>query len=206
MSIVTAIVKVAAAVLICFVIGLQYFVHEVRMTYSENAPLDRLPKEHTGIVVATGGGGRILTGLELLADERASRMLISGVGQGVSKTDIRNTLTSDANALTEFNHLMDCCIDLDAKAANTRGNAQQAAAWASRHAFSHILLVTADYHMPRSLILFRRQMPERVIITHAVSSLDSVQGGETRPAWWRRPLTVMALSREYGKYLLSLVI
>ena len=42
-----------------------------------------------GIVVITGGQARIQKGLEMLSEGKANKMLISGVGQGISKQLLR---------------------------------------------------------------------------------------------------------------------
>ena len=59
-------------------------------------------------------------------------------------------------------------------------------------------LVTAAYHMPRSLIEFRNTMPDVQIITHPVFpsqvKLD---------AWWRWPGTAGLIFVEYSKYLVA---
>jgi len=59
--------------------------------------------------------------------------------------------------------------------------------------------VTADYHMPRSLLEFRRAMPDVEILVHPVFP-DQVH----RSIWWRSPGTASLLIGEYNKYLLAL--
>ena len=85
--------------------------------------------------------------------------------------------------------LFNCCVDLGKAALNTEGNAEETADWANVYGFASIVLVTADYHMPRSLILFRKAMPGVHIVAHPVS-------GE-----W----PVLFLVKEYSKYVITLV-
>ncbi len=134
------------------------------------------------IVVLTGGAGRLEEGLALLEHGAAKRMLISGVNP-VVKSDELSALTGTEQAL--FN----CCVDLGKAALNTEGNALETAEWTLENKVGTLILVTADYHMPRTLILFEAAMPDVMIIAHPVS-------GE-----W--PL--LFLAKEYSKYIVTLV-
>ena len=187
-----------------FAIGFQYFVHETRLTYTQPAsPVasQNLDSQTTGIVVATGGDGRIAEGFALLTQGVASRMLISGVGVGISKADIEG---AQDGILTEaqLTNLMACCVDLGTIAINTKGNAEESEAWAIQHGFDHIILVTADYHMPRSCLLFSQYI-HRDIIPHAVPSAELMRPADGMTIWWRHPVTIWRLTREYAKYLHS---
>lgn len=134
------------------------------------------------IVVLTGGAGRLEEGLALLEHGAAKRMLISGVNPVVKSGEL-SALTGTEQAL--FN----CCVDLGKAALNTEGNALETAEWTLEHEVDTLILVTADYHMPRTLILFKVAMPDVMIIAHPVS-------GE-----W--PL--LFLAKEYSKYIVTLV-
>lgn len=162
--------------------------------------LGMIPKEvadtttHTdAIVVLTGGSERLPVGLELLADHLGERLFVSGVYSGV---DVATILDLNAQAPTT----LACCIDLGHDAPHTVGNARETAIWMAAGKRTSLRLVTANYHMPRALVLFRRVMPEVTIIPHPVFP-DSVRIG----AWWRHPRTVVLLADEYTKYLISLV-
>src|SRR3546814_11467635 len=61
-----------------------------------------------------------------------------------------------------------CSSDLGYEADNTRGNAVETAAWMKDQGFTSLRLVTATYHMPRSLLEFRRLMPDIEIVPHPV--------------------------------------
>ncbi|WP_262692031.1 YdcF family protein [Kordiimonas aestuarii] len=174
-SITRHIVRVFAYLVAAWLLGFGYFL----MTMPEE------PAEMQGadaIVVLTGGAGRLEAGLELLEAKVAKRMLISGVNPVVKSGDL-SALTGAEQTL--FN----CCVDLGKAALNTKGNADETAEWANVYGFSSIVLVTADYHMPRSLILFRRAMPKVHIVAHPVS-------GE-----W----PILFLAKEYSKYIVTLV-
>ena len=134
------------------------------------------------IVVLTGGAGRLEAGLRLLEAKVAKRMLISGVNPVVKSGEL-SAITGTEQAT--FN----CCVDLGKMATNTKSNAEEAADWANVYGFTSIVLVTADYHIPRSMILFRKAMPGVRIIAHPVSG-----------DW-----PVLFLAKEYSKYVVTLV-
>lgn len=121
------------------------------------------------VVVLTGGDGRLDAGLALLAAQKGERMLISGVHQSVSYRDL-SALTGAPMTIFE------CCIDLDHVSDSTKENAVQSAAWATGKGYSSLLIVTADYHMSRSLAQFRLAMPDKAIIPFPVASKISMQG------------------------------
>lgn len=187
-----------------FIAGMQHFAHTIRV----NATPVQLQGsvDDTGIAVVTGSGGRIEAGLTLLLAGEGGRMLISGIGEGVSKEDILRLATTDAHfSADEVTTLMGCCIDLGPAARNTRGNADETRLWAEANALSTIILVTADFHVPRALVEFRRQMPERKVVPHAVPTRGLGLDANGRTQWWQSGVRLLTVSREYGKYLASLV-
>lgn len=143
------------------------------------------------IVVLTGGAERIDTGLALLAEGRAGKLFVSGVYRGV---DVALLLRLARNAPAD----LECCIVLGYEADNTEGNARETATWMQAERFGSLRLVTASYHMPRSLLEFRAAMPEIVLVPHPVHParfrLDD---------WWRFPGTASLILAEYHKYLLA---
>ncbi len=145
------------------------------------------------IVVLTGGAERLRTGLELLAAERASKLFISGVYSGV---DVAEILRVSRRAPEEIA----CCIELGHSAADTAGNAEETARWMAVEGFRSLRLVTASYHMPRSLAEFRRAMPGVVLVAHPVFT-DNVHIEQ----WWRWPGTARLIASEFTKYLVSVL-
>ncbi len=85
------------------------------------------------------------------------------------------------------------------EADNTRGNAIETAAWMKQQGYGSLRLVTATYHMPRSLLELRRVMPGIEIVPHPVFT-------ETfkREDWWLWPGSSTLLITEYTKYLVAL--
>lgn len=149
-----------------------------------------------GIVVATGGQARIEEGLRLLSEGRASQMLVTGVGKGISHTSLKRTL----RLTTAQIRVLECCVDLDAAARDTIGNARSAALWADANALKSLRLVTANYHLPRAQNEFQRAFPETSLHVFAVLPPDL-----KLDTWYRHWPSAKLLVRDYGKYLVSLI-
>jgi uncharacterized SAM-binding protein YcdF (DUF218 family) len=143
------------------------------------------------IIVLTGGSKRLATGLNLVTNGLAVRVLVSGVHRDV---EIEQLLQNGPKVGQDLR----CCVDAGHGALDTAGNASESAAWMRRHGFRSLRLVTASYHMPRSLLEFRHAMPEAIVIPHPVFS-DDVK----IDAWWQWPGTASLIVREYNKFLLS---
>jgi uncharacterized SAM-binding protein YcdF (DUF218 family) len=140
-----------------------------------------------GIVVLTGGDHRILEGARLLRLGRARRLLISGVNARTSREDIqRLTGLSEAG--------FECCVDLGYRARDTVGNAEEARAWASERRYASLIVVTSNYHMPRSLAELSLALPRVDLIPHPV-------GPRSGKTWWLSPGIARVLISEYVKFL-----
>jgi uncharacterized SAM-binding protein YcdF (DUF218 family) len=169
-----------------FVSGLQHFV----LTLPQ-APQGKL-QFTDGIVVMTGGQQRLDDGLRLLTAQNGGQMLISGVGDGVNRAVLVQELGLDDHKA----ELLFCCVELDFEAGNTRGNASVTRSWALSHDMGSLRLVTANYHMPRALLVFAREMPEFDLYQWPVTPADLDLSG-----WWRDRAMMRLLTREYAKYL-----
>jgi len=102
-----------------------------------------------GVVLLTAGYGR--------------RMLVSGVNRELTREDLRT-------ATTAVRRLYDCCVDLGFSALDTVGNARETADWAKAMRFNSLIVVTADYHMPRAMLELRAVLrpPATTLQTYAV--------------------------------------
>ncbi|HEY1430345.1 MAG TPA: YdcF family protein [Stellaceae bacterium] len=141
------------------------------------------------IVVLTGGSLRLQSGIDLLREGKGRKLFVSGVNQQVDLDDL----------LGVSGHPPDwalCCIALGHEADNTLGNAQETARWIRGQGFRSLRLVTAWYHMPRSLLEFERAMPEIDMVAHPVFP-DQVK----QERWWAWRGTAVLLVNEYVKYL-----
>lgn len=141
------------------------------------------------IVVLTGGSNRLVTGLELLAAGRAKKLFVSGVYDGV---EVQELLKLSRHSPTE----MECCITLGYSADSTIGNAYETADWMRDQGFRSLRLVTANYHMRRSMLELSMAMPDVELVPHPVVAptvhLDD---------WWMWPGTANLLVNEYNKLL-----
>ncbi len=50
-------------------------------------------------------------------------------------------------------------VTLGRSATSTLGNAEETATWVRTHDIHSLIVVTADYHMPRALLEMEREMP-----------------------------------------------
>ncbi|MCC7347292.1 MAG: YdcF family protein [Variibacter sp.] len=146
-----------------------------------------------GIVVLTGGTSRIADALELLAAGLGRRLLISGVHRTTSMREI-------ARLAPHREKLVACCVDLDYSAVNTLGNAAETRRWAKSQNFQSLIVVTSNYHMPRSMAELRRQLPEVRLTPFPVVS-DKLRA----EPWWSSLPTAKLLISEYLKYMVAQV-
>ena len=182
-----AVRRVAVIGAALFVLWIGGFIWFVAPSSPENQPV---PTD--AIVVLTGGGLRLQTGMDLLRDGKGRKLFVSGVNQRV---DLDELLRVSGNA-----DWASCCTTLGHDADNTYGNARETAQWVRQQGFRSLRLVTAWYHMPRSLLELDRAMPEIEIIAHPVFP-DEV----SQEHWWASRGTTMLLASEYGKYLGTLL-
>ena len=152
----------------------------------------KLPAPIDGLVVATGGQLRIQKGVELLAGGKADRMLISGVGKGITKELLKENLAI-SNRQARF---FDCCVEIEFTATDTNGNAQATFEWMQKHALDDILLVSANYHLPRAELIFKQYLPENSVYFQAVNPPDLKLS-----AWHSNWQTTRLLLKEYLKYI-----
>ena len=132
----------------------------------------------------------------LLHNGTAQRMLITGVGQSVSKKALIRQLNLSAAQLAIFH----CCVDIEKTAMDTKGNANATRIWAEANEFSTVRLVTANYHLPRADLEFQRLLPGHTIKSWPVIPPDLQLNG-----WYLHWPTVKLLAKEYAKYLLAWV-
>ncbi|MBL8831503.1 MAG: YdcF family protein [Rhodospirillales bacterium] len=145
------------------------------------------------IVVLTGGPMRLREGLRLLAEGKGRKLLVSGVYRGVDVQELLRVARQEPESV-------ECCVELGYAADSTLGNAAETAAWMAREGFASLRLVTANYHMRRSLLEFRRAMPGTDIVPHPVFP-DAFR----IDAWWRWPGTYALVQAEYHKYVVALL-
>ena len=177
-------IALVTAAAVAWAVGLVRFANAIPTEIAD-------PETHTdAIVVLTGGSERIATGIALLAEGKADKLFISGVGEQVKVGDLTSRVDGAGADLSTR-------IAIGSAAADTPGNALETAAWAAREQVQSIRLVTAAYHMPRSMSEFSAVMPDVRIVPHPVFPAN------VRVDWWRWPGTASLIAREYTKYLVS---
>ena len=150
------------------------------------------------VVVLTGGPGRLARGVAVMQAGSARRMLVSGVGEAVTRAELAATLDDgadgrslDAAARLANRRLLAAQVDLGYSAVDTRSNAAETTDWMAANNFKSLRLVTSAWHMRRAELELRAQLPADIaIVTDAVPN---------EPAATR-------VAREYNKLLLRWVV
>ena len=137
-----------------------------------------------GVVVLTGGPGRLDRGAQVLKAGLAQRLLVSGVHPSVKPKEL-------AKAAGIPDKLASCKVDMGFQADSTRTNAVEVADWVARNKFKSIRLVTASYHMPRARAELEARLPTDVQVV-----TDGVRAG--LPLW--------SMLVEYAKFQASWLI
>lgn len=146
-----------------------------------------------GIVSLTGVSvERLRAGARLLDAGKGRRLLVSGVNRNARRAEVQAVAGG-------YERLWRCCVDLGFQAESTLGNAQETAAWARRYGFRRLIVVTADYHMPRSLLELRAALPGVTLIPYPVAT-DELSADH----WWRDGDSARRMVVEYTKYLMIL--
>lgn len=145
------------------------------------------------IVVLTGGQGRVEHGLEMLAQGAAPLLYITGVGEHVTTEQMLDEhATPRARAVI---YHADVDIVLDHVARSTVSNADQSAVFLRTRGIKNIRLITANYHMKRSIHEFKTAIPEITILADAVFPEDF-----RREVWWQHPNSRRLVFSEFYKY------
>jgi uncharacterized SAM-binding protein YcdF (DUF218 family) len=136
------IVRAGSLLLLLYAIGFILF------TFTLGKPASKAAARTDGIVVITGGSGRIEHGIKVLKAGRAKRLLVAGADPAVTKRDLVRRLGGS-------DRWVECCVDLGSESVDTRSNAEEAARWLARHRYRSFRLVTSDWHMRRAGYDFR---------------------------------------------------
>ena len=181
------VVRVLAVVAVLFIAGFGLFATHVSTLV---APAD--PGKADAIIVLTGGQSRIDAAVDLLKSGKGDRLLISGVNPMAGRDDLREATGGDRA-------LFECCVDIDHAALDTIGNAEESAKWVRSHAYGRVILVTNNYHMPRSLLELRRLLGNAELLPYPVVNAPLDKG-----EWMTKPDAVRVIFTEYTKYVAAL--
>ena len=168
-------------IIVCIIWGYDFLLFTKKIP--SNEPVTNVSSD--AIVVLTGGSGRIKKGLSLLKSNYADILFISGVNPKFKLNDIISELNINKKIL------------LGRQALNTSGNAIEISRWADKENIKTIRLVTASYHMPRSLLEISYISPNLKIIPHPV--FPEI----TNFKWWKNSETFSLFFMEYIKFLFS---
>jgi uncharacterized SAM-binding protein YcdF (DUF218 family) len=177
----------AGALLLLFTFGFALF-----SSYVGRMIPPRAQAAADAIIVLTGGQSRIETAIDLLKSGKGKRLLISGVNPVARPEDLRLATGAEKS-------LFACCVDIDHAALDTIGNAEESAKWVQANAYSSVILVTNNYHMPRSLLEMRRMGGDIHILPYPVVN-TRIDRGE----WLLNSDALRVLFTEYAKYLAAL--
>lgn len=172
-------------VALIWAVGLLAFGARVeRSTPAEEPPVS------DAVVALTGASTlRLEAAVKLLENGKGRRLLVSGVNKLATRKDIKSVTKAQKP-------IYDCCVDLDYTAADTAGNAEQIADWAKSKGYRSLIVVTADYHMPRAMLEVRAALPGVRLIAYPVATetLDASR-------WWADGVQARRMAIEYCKYL-----
>lgn len=138
-------------------------------------------------VALTGGKDRLEEAYRLLEKGAVRELFISGVGRGVK---VKELFPTGVPEISER-------ISLGYKARSTYANAEEVAGWLQTRNYIKVILVTSNYHLPRSLVEFREAMPQVEWVPYPVAA-DTVRVSD----WWRYERSGKLLWLEYNKFLI----
>lgn len=138
------------------------------------------------IVILTGGTDRIKEGIELLKEDTAPQVFISGVNKFVKEEEIFKDVPTEIQSKIHLGYMAD----------STYTNALETADWIKKEKLNKIILVTSFYHMPRSLMEMYSHVKNIQIVPYPIFPRqfdNSTNWIHTRYAW--------QLLLEYHKFL-----
>lgn len=179
--------KTVTLLLICIIaLGLIGFFRFTDRIATLSVPADT--KSVEAIVALTGGYQRIDQALELLEKGIGQRLLISGVNPATSGLELQRVTGANRRMFA-------CCVDIGYEALDTIGNANETAHWISEKGYRKVLVVTNNYHMPRSLLELAEASPDVTFLAYPVSHTDL-----RTQEWLGDPMALRTLVTEYFKY------
>ena len=152
--------KIFSFFLLSLVAGFLWWTLQLINTFPKKLyPINPSQKsQNIGIVVLTGGKNRIEKGVDLLSKGYGNKLLISGVFMP-SEIEAKFSLEK------EKKELFRCCVFFDKRSRNTLENAQEVDKWLKENKdIKSIILVSSYYHLPRSIMIFEKEISSKVRI------------------------------------------
>jgi uncharacterized SAM-binding protein YcdF (DUF218 family) len=167
------------------------FAYFISLIPAENAAFKLQDhKDADAIVIFTGDSNRIIGGLELSRAANIKYILISGVALHSSLEQIIHHYQNKRAYLGSLQ------IELGRSATNTVGNIQETAAWVEKNHFNSIVLVTSNYHMPRSEFLLNKKLQIKKLYVYPTFSDTFI-----KQSWWKSWKSIKLIFTEYNKYI-----
>ncbi len=163
--------------------GLLWFVSRIP-TADMGAKLAR----YDAIIVLTGGKERIPYALTLLEQDVSDVLFISGVFSDFSFQDLQGNIPEALRPRIVYGKT----------ARDTIGNAQETRDWLATTSHKRLLVVTANYHIPRTRLLFTHHLPEHDITYSAVEPPLFERG-----SWLTHDNSRRLVLSEYHKWIAS---
>lgn len=150
------------------------------------------------IVVLTGSAGRLERGLALLEKNQARILYISGVGgDGTVLEVLSHAHSTNQDALAALKDR----IQIGTRARTTFGNAAEVKAWVAKQGVQSLRLVTSNYHIPRSMLIFSSELKGVKIIPEPASSKRF-----SKNEWFASAHSLRLALSEYYKFLLTYIL
>lgn len=149
------------------------------------------------IIVLTGGRDRIQCGIDLYRQGKGKLLLISGVHKDVRLQDL-----FPKKAFPDQERLKNV-VFLDYEASNTVENAQRTRDWVLARGIQSVILVTADFHMRRSLLEFHQRLDNVRIYAYPVPDIiyERSSTGEEKMSKSMQDRKFFLVLKEYHKYI-----
>ena len=153
--------RLALLVLLVWALGFAWFALAL--------PQPRDGGKTDGVIVLTGGEGRVARGLHALRKGWSGQLLVSGVDREVKPREFVAIYKIPPKQMA-------CCVKLGFESVDTRSNAREAARWIAANKFRSVRLVTTDWHMRRAAYELELMKPAGVsLIRDAVASQPSLE-------------------------------
>ncbi len=188
--------KIIIAAIICsapiiWAVGLWIFAANLPQPLNHHDIPKLVDTQADAILVFTGGNDRLNTGFQLLRNNYAKDLFISGVHRGVDVVSLVQNFNKEESTTP-------CCVTIGYNANDTYGNAKESLAWIKSKNMRRIILVTSTYHIPRSLYYLERANIPLDIQTYPILS---EYGRINR--WGDLPGTRSVILSEYNKYVFT---
>lgn len=154
------IVKLALIIIVSWLFGFFTFYSFIPDQYNYS-------NEHTdAVIVLTGGKGRIEAGINAFFKFKAKKLLISGVGGGLTRAAIIRKI----HVIKPDYVIDDEIIVLGNISNSTFTNAIESRIFLDLNHLNSYRIITSSYHYPRVKYIFEHMIPNKKLVMHPVFS------------------------------------